>query len=411
MHIIARITPLLLFLLCACAPKSTIEGTLLAPDGTPVTKGTISFRRHNYKSGQRNRPRGQCNATPEFRMPNLAPDVYSLRMRSSDGWLYLDSLELRPDEDLNLGKLRLNPYGSIQGSVPKELLGQQLKVEATLFPRDDLDRFRQSETSPVAEDGTFSIIDLIPGQFSLTLQLGPDVDPNSDSKLGIEATALVKSGKEARVELSPPSDCVRVTGQVRHQGKPLANNPLRFVNPSRGVWEDSTLRCILTDSQGRFLTWMKSGESAWVVTPISGGKTVQIYDETLDEFWLDAVLAKDWRVPAGEEDVLWEVPQSKWTVNLVSTTGEPVKLKGRSRPDVIVWKAVDCFEDATAGRWFEGSSVALVCCSPGLEYEIFLDGTDTTGTRWTSVPEQTFTYPAQGEAPAINLVLQLEQME
>ena len=411
MHIIARLVPLLLLLLCACNPGSSIQGTLLAPDGTPVTEGTIHFRSQSFKRGQRYRPRGRCKATPEFRMQNLGPDVYSLRMRSPDGWLRLDSLKMQPDEDLNLGKVRLNPFGNIQGSVPKELRGQQLKVEATLIPLDEPNQFSQSETVAVAEDGTFTIIDLIPGQFSLTLQLQPDSDTRWDSKLGIETTALVESGKEARIKLGPQPDCILVVGQVRHQGKPLANNPLRFVHPSAQYEEFSTLRSIQTDSQGRFLTWMKPGESTWVVTPISGGKEIQIYDETVDEFWGSAILAKDWQVPTDGQDVLWDVPESKWTVNLVSATGKPVQLNTPSLPRVIVRQAVDCFFYSGAARYFDGSSVTLLNCSPGIEYEIFVNGQDTTGTRWNSVPDQIFTYPAQGEAPAIDLVLELKPRE
>ncbi|MFT5198624.1 MAG: hypothetical protein ACI87O_001282 [Planctomycetota bacterium] len=405
MHIIARISPFLLLILCACSPKGSIQGTLFAPDGTPVTEANLNTHEKEIDV------RRISNASPSFAFTKIPGGTYSIRVTSPQGWILMDPVELQPGEHLDIGEHTLNSFGTIAGTIPKQLLGRSLQVEAQQIEFDHYLSYAQSATVRVNENGTFSVPRLREGKYTLALQSALKQYNDETSKLGIEAVVTVKIGKETPVALKPSPGSVLVKGQVRYKGQALTNSQLQIVDPTIPHWEDSVLQNIQTDSEGRFLVWMHPEATPWVTAPIPDGRTIKIGDETANVVSKRVILADKWQIPTNGEEVLWEVPDERWTVNMVTTAGEPVILKNLDKPGGITWEAVDCDSHASSIRWFVGSRVELENCSPGIEYRLFATGQNATGAYWISARDQTFTYPEQGENPTVDLVLEPMSVE
>jgi hypothetical protein len=114
------------------------------------------------------------------------------------------------------------------------------------------------------------------------------------SKHGIEAIVMVKSGEETQFTLHPSPGSVLVKGQVRYKGQALTNNQLQMVDPTIPHSEDSVLRSIQTDSEGRFLVWMHPKETPWVTATLPAGRTINISDETVNVPSKRVILANKW---------------------------------------------------------------------------------------------------------------------
>ncbi len=359
---------------------------MLAPDGTPVTKAYLNTHERDIDV------RRISAANPTFAFTKIPMGTYSIRVTSRQGWILMDPVELRPGEHLDIGEHTLKPFGTIRGTTPKQLLGRSLQVEVQQIEFDHYLSYARKATVPVDEDGSFSVARLRTGKYTLALMSTFKDDHAGPSKLGIEAIVTVKSGEETQVALEPSPDNVLVKGQVRYRGKPLANSPLRFVDPTIATWRASTLRNIQTDSEGRFLVWLHPNDVFWVIAALDGDT---------------AILAKEVHAPLGGKEITWEVPTANLVVNMVDATGEPIEFVttiGGSAGATLTPQA--CGFHAPSYQDSVGSQVRFEHLAPGTKYTLFAAGKDSERKNWISIPGQTFTCSEQGESHSLDLVLE-----
>jgi hypothetical protein len=389
MHILARLASLLVLILCACAPKGSIQGTLLAADGTPIADGRLSLHGNNTDK------RGLSNAAPGFEFQELPADLYSLRVKSKTGWISIPPIGIRRDEQLDLGELTLEAFGSIQGTTPEQLKHTRLQVEVVASFANTGNSGRNAyyrRVFVVEEPGTFLVKDLRAGEYSIRLQHRTEEDPTWPSKLGIEAVVTVLSGAQAQVALAPKQDNVLVRGKVQKLGQPFGNQDVWFVSPHIEGLEESILRNIRTDSAGRFSVWIHPHQTPWIIARL--GST-------------SAILTRALQIRRDGEEITWEVPTAHLTVNMVSTAGDPVTLVNRPElPAAVTWKAKGCEFHGSSFQLLDGSQAKLEHLDPSTEYGLFVVGADADGETWISIKGQTFTYPEQGESHTLDIVVE-----
>jgi protocatechuate 3,4-dioxygenase beta subunit len=179
--------------------------------GQPVGETDFVISVATLTTGSRMAGQRRTDAAGQHRTFLEARQKYRLFVTSERGWAATEVFTMRPDEDLDLGDLRLEPVGSVSGTVYQEP-SYAPAVDHWLGLQAQTPALREIYlTARTDREGRFVFPTVPPGEYRLDQQ-----------------TVAVKAHERAEVSIAIPAPG-RITGRlVGPDGKPVANVTVRF---------------------------------------------------------------------------------------------------------------------------------------------------------------------------------------
>ncbi|MFT4649098.1 MAG: hypothetical protein ACI9X4_002332 [Glaciecola sp.] len=236
-----------------------------------------------------------------FSIANLAPGTYSVYAKEpTAGESQKQVFQVSAGEVVEDVVLKLPGPGRIEGSVHRDWWEDGLQVKLSIVGEGN-NRWSASPSAKVRADGTFSVSELAPGEYTAKLKGNFSVSDGSSisSNPGPSETTFVASGQTSTIHFrGAPPGSVRLKGRVLRDGKGVSGYKLEVsgMEPNRSSVEtisraNGAYSMILAGA-GTYRVRARPGDGGsaqvWQIEVSAGG--AQTIDMVLPSFSLTVVL-------------------------------------------------------------------------------------------------------------------------